>query len=190
MPILGTTASSTRQGLSTTSFDSIASASGNGSATVITFSSIPSTYKHLQIRYVGRGTGSNTGYGVYLQFNGSSSAEYWNYRFRGRSGTASILPDTTANTLAATGAVPAANSGANMYGAAVIDILDYASTTKRKTVRFQSGADQNQSFDDTFSMAGANLWANTNAISSLTITIDSGNGWTTDSRFYLYGIKG
>ena len=36
------------------SFESIATVSGTGSSGTITFSSIPATYKHLQIRYIGK----------------------------------------------------------------------------------------------------------------------------------------
>ena len=42
---------------STSSYESIASATGSGS-TVITFSSIPSTYSHLQLRCIYKTTGT------------------------------------------------------------------------------------------------------------------------------------
>jgi hypothetical protein len=52
MPILGIIASAITGNLVTTSYESIETVTvgSGGSATVLTFSSIPATYTHLQIR--------------------------------------------------------------------------------------------------------------------------------------------
>jgi len=55
------------------SFESIATATGSGQ-TSVTFSSIPSTYKHLQIRIIARdnsGNGGGSG-ALRLRFNGDT----------------------------------------------------------------------------------------------------------------------
>jgi hypothetical protein len=49
--ILGIIASS-KLGVPAGAYESIASATGTGSSATITFSSIPSTYQHLQILYL------------------------------------------------------------------------------------------------------------------------------------------
>jgi hypothetical protein len=73
----------------------------------------------------------------------------------------------------------------NSFGAGVIDILDYSSTTKNKTVRAIYGVSD--------ATPGVNLtsglYAQTTAISSLTVTTATGN-FAVGSRASLYGIRG
>jgi hypothetical protein len=69
--------------------------------------------------------------------------------------------------------------------AGIIDIHDYASTTKNKTTRMFGGIDKNGSGEVSLF---SGLWRNTSAITSINIYMSSGN-WTTDSTFSLYGIK-
>jgi len=166
------------------SYDAIATSNGTGSSGVINFTSIPSTYKHLQLRImaiptgndtivcrVGNGsidTGSNyarhtlNGNGTNAAANGTASFDYWNiYGWR-------IVSDTT-NPMVA-----------------VVDILDYANTSKYKTFRSLSGTDKNGSGEVALN---SGLWLNTLAINQIRIYSESGNNWTTSSQFDLYGIK-
>jgi len=55
-------------------FESIATLSGSGVSTV-TFSSIPSTYKHLQVRMFGQAAGGSGGV-VRMRFNGDTGTNY------------------------------------------------------------------------------------------------------------------
>jgi len=57
-------------------FESIASASGTGSSGTITFSSIPSTYQHLQIRGTADSSGAGTQQDLFITLNGVTSASY------------------------------------------------------------------------------------------------------------------
>ena len=59
-----------------TSFDSIASATGTGSSGTITFSSIPQTYKHLQIRGIGRLDVVTGGVSTRIRLNGDTTSNY------------------------------------------------------------------------------------------------------------------
>ena len=72
-----------------------------------------------------------------------------------------------------------------MFSAGVIDILDYASTNKYKTIRTLTGQDRNGAGTGGLY---SNLWMNSNAISSVTFSPDSGN-WVQYTQFSLYGIK-
>ena len=73
-PLLGILASSYPQAPAT-NFDSIATVTvGAGGSSSITFSSIPSTYTHLQIRFMAKETAVGSGVdGVLLTFNSWSS---------------------------------------------------------------------------------------------------------------------
>jgi hypothetical protein len=71
-------------------------------------------------------------------------------------------------------------------GAFIIDIQDYSSTSKNKTVRTFSGVDFNGSGSVNLY---SSLWMSTSAISSLTLTSNTGE-FSTNTTFALYGIKG
>ena len=68
----------------------------------------------------------------------------------------------------------------------IIDIIDYASTTKNKTVRAFFGLDLNGSGSVTL---GSGLWMNTNAITDININA-AADPMAAGSTFALYGIKG
>ena len=71
----------------------------------------------------------------------------------------------------------------NTFHAMIMDIVDYGSTSKNKTLRLFDGYDDNATGDVT-SFSG--LWGNTSAITS--ITLDSNGTWVNGTQFALYGI--
>ncbi len=177
MPILGVIASATRQGQATDTgamFPISAIAVGLGGTSTISFTSIPSTYKHLQIRVFAKNDGLAS---ISMRFNGDSGSNYSWHRLYGNGTTVTAQPGATQAQLL-TGVLDA------QFGSTIIDILDYANTTKYKTVRTLSGYDNNGS-----GWAGiwSGNWQNTNAISSITITSGTIAQY---SSFALYGIKG
>jgi hypothetical protein len=188
MPILGIIASQDYNRV-TSSYESIASAVGTGSSGTITFSSIPATYSHLQLRINAR---TDTGFGTdYIQFRLNSDTGS-NYTYHGIEGDGASAAGfgATAQTVALTTNITGSAATANAMGAAVIDIIDYASTSKYKTVRTLGGQDQNSLSNTGQIRLISNLWLNTSAISTITITSFRSASWTTSSTFALYGIKG
>ena len=185
MPILGIIASSISGNLVTNSYESIATVSGDGSSTSIAFNSISGTYKHLQIRYIGRfaSGGGTTSTTANLRFNSDSGSNYANHYLRGTGSAA----DAGAATSSAQNFALIAQSGApsNVFTAGIIDLLDYQNSNKYKTVRAIYGYEDNSSGELQFR---SGLWMNTAAITS--ITISSTNPFATNSKFALYGIKG
>jgi hypothetical protein len=164
-----------------TAFDSIATATGTGSSTTITFSSIPSTYQHLQIRFFGRTT---TGVSALsMTFNGSAGTNYARHYLAGDGATAFV---SGAADTAQIWTGYAINS-TNMGGVGIIDIHDYASTTKNKTVRAFTGNDTNTPGNDDVRLSSG-VWKSTSAITSITFT--STDNFATNATFALYGIKG
>jgi len=174
----------------TTAFESIATANGTGSSGVITFNSIPNTYKHLQLRMISKGT-LPYGFpaGIRYDFNGdSTSSNYYGHNIRadGTTVSASHGSGNTSYSWTTGGSV-----GTNVYAVGIMDILDYSSTSKLKTGRTIVGADYNNVATGMIIHASF-LWQNTAAINSITLTADStytGN-FTTASSFALYGIRG
>jgi len=107
----------------TTAFDSIASSSPSGVST-ITFSSIPSTYQHLQIRaFVGNSTGAGA---LFIRFNGdTTTANYNHHRLTANGSTvfaSSGSPDT------GVAAFYAIQTTSTCFGGCIVDIHDYTST--------------------------------------------------------------
>jgi hypothetical protein len=178
MPILGIIASQGRIPL--TSYESIATVTvGGTSQASITFSSIPSTYKHLQIRCIAfNGTSWQRSK---LKLNNDTTAS--NYYTHGIQAIGSGTPSSFAepNTMKAGGAI------ATYPGVAITDILDYSDTNKYKTLRSLFGFDANGSGQV---QTASGLWKSTNAINEIVITDEGSNNFTQYSHFALYGIKG
>jgi hypothetical protein len=149
---------------------------GAGGSGSITFSSIPSTYKHLQLRGILKQTVAQNW--TQITFNGDSTVG--NYSSHQINGTGSGTPGASASTLNIQHIV-----GINQFGGYVTDILDYSNTNKYTTVRNLGGVDQN---GDGQLALSSELWMNTAAVNQVTVTAGSGV-FVQYSTFALYGIK-
>ncbi len=171
----------------TGSFESIATATLSGGS--VTFSSISSTYKHLQIRFTGRYSSASTGASSYaLQINGDTGANYYFHTADGDGATVNANATAPFSGYMLLGYIPRNNALTSTYGAAIIDIIDYASTSKNKTVRSFNGVSLNGGAGQSVQMASG-LWASTSAINSISI-VAYGNNWDGNTSVALYGIKG
>jgi hypothetical protein len=162
---------------------------GSGGASIITFSDIPQTYKHLQIRGIIRNTRavSSMGASLYIKLNSdSTSSNYNEHRLYGNGTTVYSDNPSASNNGMPVGDTPSASTTSNTFSGFVVDILDYANTSKYKTVRALVGADLNGGGSIGFH---SGLWMNTNSIVSIDISSGS-EGTAQYSRFSLYGIKG
>ena len=178
-PILGIFASQGR--VAPNSYDSIATVSGTGSSATISFTSIPSTYKHLQIRWMGKST--STGTYTLLNMNGDTSNNYATHSVFGNGSTAS--GEAYPNNSSMSGGFLTASTDTG-FGVAICDILDYTNTSKNTTLRGLTGRDNNGS--GTVALVSG-LWMNTAAVNRIDIAVNAGS-WSTTSQFALYGIKG
>ena len=182
MPILGIIASSITGNLVTNSYESISTVTvGSGGSASVTFSSIPATYTHLQIRCLAKtdnaGTTLET---VSMTVNGNSLTKNHYLYGNGSVVLAGVGGSNVVMNISSAGST-------NIFGVAVIDILDYANTNKNKTIRTLSGVDLNGSGE---LILYSNLYAvNTNAITSLSFSIPSLN-IAQYSQFALYGVRG
>jgi hypothetical protein len=181
MPILGIFASAQQGALAVGDYESIATATFTGSALSVTFSSIPSTYQHLQIRGLARTPGGNDQ--IDLRFNGDSGT---NYSMHGLSANGASVSGEGYGTQNRIFNANSPVSDSDVYCISVIDILDYANTNKNTTVRTLQGRDTN----GTGVIAlNSGAWYNTAAVTSITLAARTYNP-TSISSFALYGIKG
>lgn len=175
------------------SYESIATATGTGSSGTITFSSIPSTYVALQLRILAKDSdaGGSTA-AIRLQFNSDTAANYSTHTLFGDGSTVYALGSASTTNTNSYGLLPDSYTGtSNMMGVSIIDIQDYQSTTKNKTVRYFTGFDTNNTAGGSGGRVGitSGAWYSTAAISTITIT-NSRFNWTSNSVFSLYGIRG
>jgi hypothetical protein len=169
---------------------------GAGGSATVSFTSIPSTYKHLQIRVMAKAVSATAGgAALFMRMNSDSGNNYSIHQLLGSgSSTATAFGEAT---------VPYAlvgnngsyqsltvGDGASMYSVHIIDILDYANTSKYKTVRALHGRDNNSTTGRVMLESG--LWQNTAAINTLSFTMRDGSAASNISQyssFALYGIN-
>ena len=170
---------------SPSSYESIATATGTGSSGTITFSSIPSTYKHLQIR--SNFIGTSAGGSLLVRCNGDTGANYAYHFIEGLGSSITV-----------SGGASSANAYFGFYSngvsatypsTSIVDVIDYASTTKTKTLRAFNGCDINGAVNTGQVSLNSVMWNNTAAITSISLLINVAS-YTTSSTFALYGIKG
>ena len=188
--ILGIIASSA--GGVATSYESIATVTvGSGGSATVSFTSIPSTYTHLQIRFIAKTTNTSSGEDN-ITFNFNSDTTQTNYRSHWVYGDGStaiagqiqgsgyyLYPGSVSRNSA---------SETSMYGAGIIDILDYANTNKNKVSRSLMGNNTNATYGTIRLNSG--LWLSTSAITGITFRLLDANNFAQYSSFALYGIKG
>ena len=170
-------------------FESIATTTLSSTQASVTFTESGSAwqnYTHLQLRYIMRdagGSGVNTGSIAVSSSTGSNMAYH---RLYGNGSSASAYGYSSYGYWSdlMSGAMNSTTSG--IFGAGIIDILDFKNTNKNKTMRILSGADANGSGAI---LLGSGLVASTSAITSITLYAPS-NGFVQYSHFALYGIRG
>jgi hypothetical protein len=161
--------------LSSNSFESIATITLSSANSTVEFTSIPATFKHLQIRIMSP-SGS---YGT-LRFNNDTTASNYYYHSLFGGGISAGAANSANNAY-----LPVPGSWSSPY-AGVTDILDYTNTSKYKTIRSLEGTDSNGGGAIYFV---SNLWKDTSTITSIKLIAQSAN-FGQYSSFALYGIKG
>jgi hypothetical protein len=157
----------------------------SASASSVSFTNIPNTYKHLQIRVLGRNTSTNS-YALMMRFNSDTASNYSSHRLDGNGTSASAVADSSVSAMYSNLMLPLSSAGANTFGAGIFDILDYADTNKYKTIRTLFGFDNNGSGQVGL---GSGSWRSTSAVTSVQL-VPQNDSLAANSTFALYGIKG
>ena len=139
-------------------------------------------YKHLQIRMTGRSDRSADDENLLIRFNGVTTASYANHFLQATTSVASGAE--TSNTGMWARNLTGASSPADAFGAFVIDILDFSSTSKNTTVKTLGG-----STNQNFIALSSGAYFSTDAITSVELGTQFGNNFVAPSRFSLYGLK-
>lgn len=137
------------------------------SASSVTFSSIPATYRDLALVVNGN---SNEGQAISLYMNGDTGANYNTVLMYGNGTSAQSFTQTDARI----GAVYAEPN------TVIAQIMDYSATDKHKTVLTRTNAAGTTTF------ATAYRWSNTAAVTSLNIAVLG--TFSSGCTFSLFGI--
>lgn len=160
------------------SYDALATVTvPSGGLSSVVFAGIPQGYRHLEIRY---SLTASSATDTLMTFNDDSGANYSAHLLRGNGASAQAYAYANTNNMTVQ-----YNIGYSVC-AAVIDILDYSSTNKNKTIRSLAGWDNNSSGNMDF-WSGA--WYSTNAINTIKIYTASAPTFSANSVFSLYGVK-
>ena len=147
-----------------------------GSPTLINFTSIPQTYKHLQIRMTARTDRAATSDQIF--FPQAARVHFL-------LGNGSAVSSGTDAATQLIGNVPGNTATANTFASMIVDIFDYTSTTKNKTIRALFGS--SSSVNEIRLTSG--IIVNTAALTSFQMYPNYGS-LVNGSRASLYGIKG
>jgi hypothetical protein len=171
----------------TSAFDNLGTVLLSASASSVTFSNIPATYTHLQIKSFARSTRTSTGGfdQAFVRFNGDSGTNYSSHYLEANGTSATAGGSADISNIWGAVNMPWAGYTANSFGVGVLDILDYANTNKNKTAKTLAGFDANGSG---FLTLWSGSWRNNSAITSITLVAQN-HLFAEYSSFSLYGIK-
>ena len=173
-------------------YDALASVTLSTSANKITFSGIPSGYKHLQLRF--SATTTRNTYAVsdpFITFNDDAiegGSNYTTHYMRGDGATAVAGSVTPGWRVYAPGLMSTNQAAGPAVG--IIDILDYSDSTKYTTVRWLGGFDTNGTVAGYGGFIGlvSGAWKNTAPVNSIQFSGDY-VPYLANSKFSLYGVK-
>jgi hypothetical protein len=168
---------------STNSYESIATANFASDGSGFDFLSIPQTYQHLELRFLVQSTLSATVDNLAFYANNDTSAIYSTHSVYGNGSSVSAYNLASGVRMYLPSLVSAATTA--QYTVGVVQILDYASTNKNKTIRTLHGFDAN----------GSGIVGLTSGAFLSTGAITRFSGGTSanikaGSQVALYGIKG
>jgi hypothetical protein len=152
---------------------------GAGGASSIDFTSIPQTFTDLVIVYSGRSSGNDTEFQI--RFNSSTSN--YTVRYLAGSGSSAYSGNLTAYSLTAQVSWNAATS--NTFGSTIITIPNYAASTN-KSWSADSVSENNAT--TAYQTLYAGVWADTSAITSITLRDIGTDNHVQYSTAYLYGL--
>jgi hypothetical protein len=156
---------------------------GAGGSASITFSSIPQTYNDLVVKYSGRSTYALSASDVYMTFNSSTTGYSGKLLYGTGSGTGSAS-QTSGSSFNWTGFIPGANATSSTFGNNEFTITNY-SGSNYKSLSVDGVSENNGT--EAYQALVANLWSNTEAITSITLTPAYGN-FAQYSTATLYGV--
>jgi len=158
---------------------------GSSAVYAASFNNVPQTFEHLQVRVYARGTQASNSNFVLMQYNADSTNTYYAEHHLIGNGSSAVSSSATSQTYINIGNVTGNAALSNNFGIAIIDILDYRSTTKHKVSKTLIGYDNNGSGEVQIS---SGLYANPSSILPITLLQLYMANAAVGTRIDLYGI--
>jgi hypothetical protein len=158
----------------TPTYTPLATVTLGASASSVTFSSIPATYRDLILITSGQSL-TNAVDALVVRLNSDTGS---NYSFVFMEGTGSGSGNSSSGT---TTYIPAGITGTAQTDN-LIQIMDYSATDKHTTTISRG----NHAGNRTRAIAGR--WANTSAVNTIRLFTEAGTNFTSGSTFSLYGV--
>lgn len=155
---------------------------GTGGAATIGFTSIPQTYSDLKIVLSSRSGVADTSELGLFSFNGLTTNFTSYYMF----GSGNLNSVASQNGTRTAGVIQGNSTTASIFGNFEIYIPNYTSSNN-KSFNGESVTENNASEALAYFVTG--VWANTAAITSITLTPNGGTNFREFSTATLYGIK-
>jgi hypothetical protein len=155
----------------TPTYTALATVTLGSSASSVTFSSIPATYRDLIVVVEGLSAGGDS---ALMTLNGDTGSNYTYVRMFGTGSGSGASSSGTSREIF------------NIYssrGTNIIQIMDYSATNKHKTSISRSNT------ANTIVMAFASRWANTAAVNSVALSL-GGTTFAATTTLSLYGVIG
>lgn len=153
---------------------------GAGGQAAIDFNSIPSTFSNLVLKGSTRSARTNTVSEIFIKLNGSATGF-----------TSRILYGTGVAAGSFTGTVTSGvsdgnSSTSNTFGSYELLIPNYTGSSNKS---FSGDSTSENNATQSYSYLTAGLWSNSAAITSISLTDESGANFLQNSTVYLYGIS-
>ena len=177
----------------TSAFDSLGSTlvTASGSTTTISFTSIPQTYTHLQIR-INAVESTADAYFQAVYNSDTTQTNYPRHELRGNGVSASAAATVNVDGTTRGAMIGLPGYSTTYPGHGIVDILDYTNTNKYKTTRSFFGQDANGSG---LVALHSSVWLSTAAITRIDVRCNLSGGSSGSSTFNagstvsLYGIR-
>jgi hypothetical protein len=157
----------------TPTYTPLATVTLGSSASSVTFSSIPATYRDL-ILVGDLILSTSNAQQIRIRFNGDTGSNYF-----------TVNMGATTTTFSQTSTLSAGRIGQAYNGSRsthILNLMDYSATDKHKTGTARGDNASNRI------EALATRWANTAAITSMTVIIEDASNFAAGSTFNLYGV--
>jgi hypothetical protein len=192
-PVLGIIASSIQKGGGPTgAYDALWSTTLSSTTSSITIGGIPNTYEHLQLRIYARSTLAGTSSdNIAFRINGDTGSNYSTHNLYGTGAGAFSAAFAGLSYGYLPSVISSSGNLANTFAGVIVDLLDYASSTKNKTIRALGGFDENANsggsvYDNRIQLSSA-FWNSTAPLNS--IVFGTSASFASGTTFALYGIK-
>jgi hypothetical protein len=149
----------------------------------ITFSSISGSYTDLFVMCNGQNA-TQDGWEAAITFNSDTGSNYSFTYVGGNGSTASSSRGSNTAYIPSAG-LASWTTVANSPGIYSFNVMNYSNTTTYKTTIGRNGY-ASGTYASTDAVVG--LWRNTNAITSITLTVRNSGSFATGTTFTLYGI--